>query len=253
MRLEGKLAVITAAASGMGRAGCELFAREGATIAAVDIDQKRLDEVVNAVNAAGGKAKGFCADLLKVEDSKRFIAETSDWMGGIDILWAHAGCPGPSGIENLDIDEYQKTIDLNVRTSVIAASEVVPHMRKRGGGSIVFTASMAGLVGSMLMPIYSAAKFAVVGLTKSLCQTLAPDRIRVNVVCPGLTDTPMLPDFMSRGGNVEESQKRYLAGVPMSRVGLPEEMAHAALWLASDDASYVTGVAIPVDGGYSAK
>ena len=126
-------------------------------------------------------------------------------------------------------------------------------MRKRGGGAIVFTASMAGLVGSMLMPVYSAAKFAVVGLTKSLAQTLAPDNIRVNVVCPGLTDTPMLPQFLSRGGNIEEWKKRYLAGVPMGRVGRPEEMANAALWLASDDASYATGVAIPIDGGYTAK
>ena len=177
MRLKGKLAVVTAAASGMGRAGCEIFAREGAKIAAVDIDQGRLDEVV----------------------------------------------------------------------------EVVPHMRARGGGGIMFTASIAGLVGSMLMPVYSAAKFAVVGLTKSLAQTLAPDNIRLNVVCPGLTDTPMLPQFMSRGGNIEESKKRYLAGVPMTRVGRPEEMANAALWLASDEASYVTGVALLIDGGYSAK
>ena len=238
----------------MGRAGCEIFAREGAKIAAVDIDPGRLDEVVEVVKRAGGKAKGFRADLLKIEDSKRFVAETSEWLGGIDILWAHAGCPGLAGIENIDIDEYQKSIDLNVRTSVIAASEVVPHMRARGGGAIMFTASMAGLVGSMLMPVYSAAKFAVVGLTKSLAQTLAPDNIRVNVVCPGLTDTPMLPQFMSRGGNIEESKKRYLAGVPMARVGRPEEMANAALWgLASDEASYVTGVALPIDGGYSAK
>lgn len=253
MRLKGKLVVITAAASGMGRAGCEIFAREGAKIAAVDIDQARLDETVEAVKRAGGEARGFLADLSKVEDSKRFIAETSAWLGGIDILWAHAGCPGPAGIENMNVDEYQKTMDLNVRTSVLAASEVVPHMRKRGGGSIIFTASMGGLVGSMLMPVYSAAKFAVVGLSKSLAQTLAPDKIRVNALCPGLTETPMLPQFMSRGGSVDEATKRYLVGVPMQRVGTAEEMAYAALFLASDEASYVTGIALPVDGGYTAR
>ena len=254
MRLKGKLAVITAAASGMGAAGCEIFAREGATVAAVDIDQDRLAEVVNRVGQAGGRAKGFVADLSTVEGSKKFIHDAAAWMGGIDILWAHAGCPGPAGIENMDVDAYQKTIDLNVRTSVLSASEVVPYMRKRGGGAIVFTASMAGLVGSMLMPVYSAAKFAVVGLTKSLAQTLAPDKIRVNVVCPGLVETPMLPQFMSRGGNVDEATIRYLVGVPMGRVGVANEIAKAALFLASDeDASYVTGVALPVDGGYTAR
>jgi NAD(P)-dependent dehydrogenase (short-subunit alcohol dehydrogenase family) len=253
MRLKGKLVVITAAASGMGRAGCEIFAREGAKIAAVDIDQGNLDDTVAAVKKAGGDIKGFTADLLKVEDSKRVIADTSAWLGGIDILWAHAGCPGPAGIENMDLEAYNKTMDLNVRVSVIQASEVVQHMRKRGGGSIIFTASMGGLVGSMLMPVYSAAKFAVVGLTKSLAQTLAPDKIRVNALCPGLTDTPMLPQFMSRGGSVDEATKRYLVNVPLQRVGKSEEMAYGALFLASDEASYVTGVALPVDGGYTAK
>jgi NAD(P)-dependent dehydrogenase (short-subunit alcohol dehydrogenase family) len=254
MRLKGKLAVITAAASGMGAAGCEIFAREGATVAAVDINKDRLDEVVTMIEKAGGKAKGFVADLSTVDGSRKFIHDAAAWMGGIDILWAHAGCPGPAGIENMDVDAYQKTIDLNVRTSVLSASEVVPYMRKRGGGAIVFTASMAGLVGSMLMPVYSAAKFAVVGLTKSLAQTLAPDNIRVNVVCPGLVDTPMLPQFMSRGGNVEDAKTRYLVGVPLGRVGVATEMAKAALFLASDeDASYITGVALPVDGGYTAR
>ena len=253
MRLKGKLAVITAAASGMGAAGCEIFAREGATIAAVDIEKDKLDEVVSRVEKAGGRAKGFVADLSTVDGSKTFIHEAAAWMGGIDILWAHAGCPGPAGIENMDVDAYQKTIDLNVRTSVLSASEVVPYMRKRKGGAIVFTASMAGLVGSMLMPVYSAAKFAVVGLTKSLAQTLAPDHIRVNVVCPGLVETPMLPQFMSRGGNVDDATKRYLVGVPMGRVGMATEIANAALFLASDEASYITGAALPVDGGYTAR
>jgi NAD(P)-dependent dehydrogenase (short-subunit alcohol dehydrogenase family) len=254
MRLKGKLAVITAAASGMGAAGCEVFAQEGATVAAVDIDEGRLAEVVGAVERAGGKAKGFVADLSTVEGSKQFIHDAAAWMGGIDILWAHAGCPGPAGIENMDVEAYQRTIDLNLRTSVLSASEVVPYMKQRGGGSIVFTSSMGGLVGSMLMPVYSAAKFAVVGLTKSLAQTLAPHRIRVNALCPGLVETPMLPQFMSRGGSVEESKNKYLVGVPMGRVGLPLEMAKAALFLASEqDASYVTGVALPVDGGYTAR
>ncbi len=256
MRLKNKLAVISAAASGMGRAGCELFAREGAKIAAVDINQKGLDEVVDAVKAAGGEARGFVADLSREEDCRRYIGEAADWLGGLDILWAHAGTPGPAAVEDIDIGEYDKAIMLNLTQALLSAGAAAPHMRRRGGGSVVFTASVSGLVGSMFSPVYSAAKFGVVGLTKSLAQRFAPDRIRVNVVCPGPTETPMLPQFVGRVNDpavIEENKRKLMAAIPLGRVGLPEEMAEAALWLASDHSSYVTGVALPVDGGFTAR
>ena len=132
----------------------------------------------------------------------------------------------------------------------------IPHMRSRGGGSVVFTASVSGLVGSMFSPIYSAAKFAVVGLTKSFALAFAKDGVRVNVVCPGLAETPMKSGFTSRSGNpveAEANEARLLANVPMGRLCRAEEAAQAALWLASDDASFVTGVALPVDGGFTAR
>src|SRR5690606_25205206 len=124
--------------------------------------------------------------------------------------------------------------------------EVAQHMRARGGGSLIFTASVSGLVGSMMSPIYSAAKFAVVGFTKSAAQRFAVDRIRVNVICPGLTETPMKQGFIGRSGNAEETaanERKLLAAIPMGRFGLAHEMADVALWLASDESSYVTGVA----------
>jgi NAD(P)-dependent dehydrogenase (short-subunit alcohol dehydrogenase family) len=256
MRLKSKLAVITAAASGMGRAGCEVFAREGATVFAVDIDARRLDEVVTSVTAAGGKCFGMVADLMDADNCRRVIAEAAARLGGIDIVWNHAGIPGLRDIENLDLAEYAKAMDLNVRTSLLMSGLAIPHMRRRGGGSLVFTASTAGLVGASVSPVYSAAKFAVVGMAKSLALRYATEKIRSNVVCPGPIDTPMFPQFFDPKASKEvaaEAQARTLAAIPMGRMGQAVEVANAALWLASDEASFVTGVALPVDGGFTAR
>jgi NAD(P)-dependent dehydrogenase (short-subunit alcohol dehydrogenase family) len=253
MRLAGKLAVITAAASGMGRAGVELFIREGARVVAVDVDAGKLHALVEDVRGKGGDVQAIVADLTQVEACKTFVDEAAALLGGIDILWNHAGMPGPAAIENLDLPAYETSLALNVTSGIIASGQVIGHMRKRGGGSIVFTASVSGIVGSMLSPIYSSQKFAVVGLTMSLAQRFAPDMVRVNAICPGPIDTAMLPGFLARdGGGANElaaNTQKVLSAIPMGRVGRPEEIAHAALWLASDDSSYVTGIALPVDGG----
>ena len=256
MRLKNKLAVITAAASGMGRAGCEIFAREGATVFAIDIDAKRLDDVVKTVEAAGGKAYGLVANLLDPDTCRRAIEDAAARMGGIDVLWNHAGIPGLRDIENLDLEEYAKAMDLNVRTGLLMTGTAIPHMRKRGGGSVVFTASTAGLVGASVSPVYSAAKFAVVGMGKSLALRYATEKIRVNVVCPGPIETPMFPQFFDPNASKEaaaEAQARTLAAIPMARMGQAAEVANAALWLASDESSFVTGIALPVDGGFTAR
>ena len=253
MRLAGTLAVITAAASGMGRAGVELFLREGATVAAVDINGAALADLVASAN---GKVIPVVADLSTAEGAKASIAEAAEKLGGIDVLWAHAGIPGPASVEDMDLAEYEKAMALNLTSAVIAGGEVARHMRARGGGSLIFTASVSGLVGSMFSPVYSAGKFGVVGLTMSLAQRFAADRIRVNVICPGPIDTPMLPGFIGRGDDkakAAENEKKLLSAIPLGRVGKASEIAHAALWLASDDASYVTGIALPVDGGYLSR
>jgi NAD(P)-dependent dehydrogenase (short-subunit alcohol dehydrogenase family) len=256
MRLAGKLAVVTAAASGMGRAGVELFLREGARVAAIDINADALAYLAAAMKEQGGSIETVRADLSRPEEMRASINEAAQKLGGIDVLWAHAGTPGPGGIENLDLREYEKAMSLNVTSAVLAAGEVIAHMRKRGGGSLIFTASVSGLVGSMFSPVYSAGKFAIVGLAKSLAQRFAVDGVRVNVVCPGLADTPMKIGFTGRSGDAAEAaanQARLLAAVPMGRLCRAEEVAHAVLWLASDDASFVTGVALPVDGGFTAR
>ncbi|RYY28813.1 MAG: SDR family oxidoreductase [Sphingomonadales bacterium] len=254
MRLDKKLAVITAAASGMGRAGAELFAREGAKIAAIDIDADALDALASDI----GRDRVFPiqADLSNSAEARSSINRAADALGGIDILWAHAGIPGPASVENLDLDEYELAMALNVTSATLAAGEVAQHMRHRGGGSLLFTSSVSGLVGSMLSPIYSTAKFAVVGLAKSLALQFAADGIRVNVICPGITHTPMMNGFLGRSGDpaeLAENEARFQAAIPLGRFAEASDIANAALWLASDEAGYVTGVALPVDGGYTCR
>ena len=254
MRLHGRLAIVTAAASGMGRAGVERFVREGARVAAIDIDPAALDALVAEFGA--DRVTPIVADLSTPEGARGSVDQAVAALGGADILWAHAGMPGPASVENLDLVAYQKTIDLNITAAALGAGQVAPHMRARGGGSIIFTASISGLVGSMMSPIYSAAKWGVVGLAKSLALALAPDNIRVNVVCPGLADTPMKLGFTGRSGDPAEAaanEAKIVAAVPLGRLVRAGEVADAALWLASDDASFVTGVALPVDGGFTAR
>lgn len=256
MRLNNKRAIITAAGSGMGRSGAELFAREGATVCVVDYNAENAAATVEAIKSAGGEAHAIVADLISEQECRRIVHESVKLMGGLDIFWAHAGEPGPGGIENLDMAAYQHALDLNVRSAVVSTGEAVPHLRKGNGPAILFTASISGLVGSQFSPIYSMAKFGMVGLTKSLALLLGPDGIRANIVCPGLVETAMLPDFLSRGGDsalVEQNKSKFVAAIPLGRVARPSEIAQSALWLCSDDASYITGVALPVDGGFTSR
>lgn len=254
MRLKNKLAIVTAAASGMGRAGVEHFVREGARVAAIDISAEALDALV--ADIGHDHVVPIVADLSTADGARDSIDRAVEMLSGADILWAHAGMPGPASVEDLDLAAYDKAIALNVTASALAAGRVAPHMRQRGGGAIVFTSSISGLVGSMMSPIYSAAKWGVVGLGKSLALAMAGDNIRVNVVCPGLADTPMKSGFTGRSGDPVEAaanEAKIVSAVPMGRLVKASEIADAVLWLVSDEASFVTGVALPVDGGFTAR
>ena len=260
MRMDGKIGIVTAAASGMGRAGALRFAREGARVAVVDIDGSGVKRIVDEITRAGGTAHGIVADLTNDDDSRRIVWETLNRFKGLDFVWNHVGHPGPAAVEGIDLGMFDVAIDLNLRTVLITTEAAIPEIRARGGGSLLFTASTSGLVGSGFSPVYSMCKFGVVGFVKSLALRLAKDNIRVNAICPGPIDTPMLRVFVARpdqkstaGLDPEELvQKRAHGSVPLGRTGTPDEIANAALFLLSDEASFVTGAALPVDGGVTA-
>ncbi|GAA4671953.1 SDR family NAD(P)-dependent oxidoreductase [Gordonia humi] len=256
MRLADKKIMITAAASGMGRAGVDLFTREGATVAAVDRDGPALERLVDEVTAAGGKVEAFVADLSDAAATGDVFDRSVEWLGGLDGFWSHAGMPGPSDVEDFDLDHFRTVTDLNITQHTILSGRAVTAMKENGSGSIVFTSSAVALVGSLQSPVYSSVKAALVGLTKGLAVRYATDGIRVNSICPSMVATPMLyNDFMKSDGRFtkEETEARFVSAIPMGRPGRPEEIAHAALWLLSDDASFVTGIAMPVDGGLVAR
>jgi NAD(P)-dependent dehydrogenase (short-subunit alcohol dehydrogenase family) len=257
-RLPGKLGIVTAGASGMGRAGAIRFAEEGAAIAVVDIDRAKAEATVADITGSGGKAIAIVADLTKDDAAKGVVAEAVERLGGIDFVWNHCGHPGPSAFEDIDMALFDLAMDLNVRSAVVITAASIPHMRKRGGGSFVFTSSGAGIVGSPFSPVYSAAKFGVIGLMRALAKRYGRENIRCNAICPGAVDTPMLrvfqqrPDAAKTDVDVEEVIAKFGTANPMGRNGRPEEIASAALFLISDEASYVNGAVLAVDGGMTA-
>jgi NAD(P)-dependent dehydrogenase (short-subunit alcohol dehydrogenase family) len=259
MRLQNKIGIVTAAGSGMGRAGVIRFAKEGAKVAVVDVDGKSVDDVVKEITAAGGTAIGIAADLREDANAKRIVRETAKHFGGLDFVWNHLGHPGPASVEGLDMADFALAVDLNLRSQIVTTEAALPEIKARGGGSLLYTASTSGLQGSIFSPVYSAVKFGVVGFARALAKRVAKDGVRVNVICPGATDTPMLrvfvarPDQQSTMGRDPEQLVAQRAGQnPMGRPARPEEIANAALFLISDEASFITGVALPVDGGTTA-
>lgn len=259
MRLQGKIGLVSAAASGMGRAGAIRFAREGAAVGVVDIDEAGVAAVVEEIEAAGGRAKGIVADLTKEEECRRIVRETASAFGGLDFVWNHVGHPGPASVEGADMADFDLALNLNNRSVFVTTDAAIPELRARGGGSLLYTASTSGLMGSQFSPVYSMAKFGIVGFVRALAKRLAKDGIRVNAVCPGPVDTPMLrvfvarPDQQSTQGKDKEELVRTRGGqTPMGRPAQPDEIANAALFLISDEASFVTGAALPVDGGATA-
>jgi NAD(P)-dependent dehydrogenase (short-subunit alcohol dehydrogenase family) len=258
MRLAGKIGIVTAAASGMGRAGALRFAKEGASVAVVDLDAAGVEAVVGQITASGGKAIGLTGDLTKDDFARDIVRQTANTFGGLDFVWNHVGHPGPAAIEGIDMADFEIAVALNLRTVLVTTEAAIPEMRARGGGALLYTASTSGLVGSGFSPVYSMAKFGVVGFVRSLAKRLAPEKIRVNAICPGPIDTPMLRVFVARPDQQSPTQDKEALivqrsqQIPMKRTGKPEEIANAALFLVSDEASFVSGAALPVDGGATA-
>lgn len=258
-RLQGKSGLITASGSGMGRAGALRFAQEGAAVAVVDNSAERAEAVVQEITAAGGRAIALVGNLREDDFARAIVAETIQAFGRIDFAWNHLGIPGPGRFEDLDMADFDLALDLNLRSVTVTTAAALPHMRAQKKGAVLFTSSVAGIIGSHNSPIYSASKFAVVGMMKSLAKRVAKDGVRVNAISPGTVDTPMLRTFMSlpdakvpEGTDVEDLVRKRAQVNPMGRAAAPEEIAAAALFMISDEASFVTGANLVVDGGATA-
>jgi len=254
-RFTGKVALITGAAGGIGRAAAVRFAGEGANVALVDLADSALDETVKAVADAGGTALPIAADVSKAADVQRYVAEAVRRFGGVDCFFNNAGIEGFIGsmLEYPD-DIFDRVIAVNLKGVFLGMKHVAPALLARGGGSIVNTASVAGLRGSGTLIAYVASKHAVVGMTRSAAQELGRRGVRVNAVCPSPIETRMMR-ALERGLNPDapELVKEQMAQRnPMGRYGEPEEVAALAAFLCSDDASFINGGIYPIVGGSTA-
>ncbi len=250
MRLDGKVALITGAASGIGRESAILFSREGARVVCVDIDAKGLDGTLDLI-AEGGEAIAITADVAKAADCQRMVATAEERFGELHILFNNAGIMDSGDDDAVNTDEavFDRTIAVNVKGVFLGCKFGIPAIRRAGGGAIINTASFVAVVGAATPQLaYTASKGAVLALTRELAVIHAREGIRVNALCPGPLRTELLMKFL----NTEEKRQRRLVHVPMGRFGEAAEMAQAALWLASDESSFTTGSTFMVDGGLTA-
>jgi NAD(P)-dependent dehydrogenase (short-subunit alcohol dehydrogenase family) len=249
MQLTSKVALITGAASGIGCATAELFAREGAAVVIADVNEYAGQAAADKIASGGGKAVFQSADVTRDADCLRIVERAIREFGKIDILFNNAGIMRRATVLDLKEEDWDRVMAVNVKSIYLLSREVIPYMQKVGGGSIINTASGWGLSGGPKAAVYCASKGAVVLLTKAMAVDHGPANIRVNCICPGDTDTAMLRGEAKQVGADEANFMADAAKRPLGRVGLPEEVARAALYLASDASSFVTGTALVVDGG----
>ena len=251
MRLENKVALITGAGSGIGRESALLFAREGAAIVVADVTEGPAQETVELVKKAGGRAAAVRADVSKAADSEQMIAFAEKTFGKLNVLFNNAGIMHGKDDDAISTDEaiWDLTMNINAKGVFFGCKYGIPALRRAGGGSVINTASFVALLGAATPQIaYTASKGAVLALTRELAVIHAREGIRVNALCPGPLKTKLLMDFL----DTEEKKQRRLVHIPMGRFGEAAEIARAALFLASDESSYVTGTEFLVDGGLTA-
>lgn len=252
-RLEGKVALITGGASGIGEATAKLFAREGAKVVVADVQTEKGKAVVAAIKAAGGEATFVRVNVVREGDAKRMVEFTAKKYGRLDILFNNAGVENPKPEVETSVAEWDKVMDVNVKGVFLGTKYAVPEMKKNGGGSIINTSSIFGLVGSPGFAAYHASKGAVRLLTKSTALAHAADNIRCNSICPGVIETPMFAQVLSEAPNPDTARAEWMENEPIGRFGRPDDIAYGALYLASNESSYVTGTELVIDGGYTAR
>jgi NAD(P)-dependent dehydrogenase (short-subunit alcohol dehydrogenase family) len=251
MKLQGKTAIITGAAAGIGAASAELFASAGANVVAVDLEWSTLEQVAQRIAAAGGSCTPMRGDVSRRAEVQNVIAAAIEKFGRVDILFNNAGIVTPGKIEAISEDQWDCDMAVNVKSVYLFCHELIPHFRQRGGGVILNTASATALRAVADRASYTATKAAIVGLTKSMAVDCVGDNIRVNCLCPGTVDTPSLAQRLAAFPDPAAARKNFMARQPLGRFGKAEEVAYAALYLVSDEAAFVTGTAFAIDGGMS--
>jgi NAD(P)-dependent dehydrogenase (short-subunit alcohol dehydrogenase family) len=254
MRLAEKVALITGAGSGMGKAASLLFANEGAAVAVVDIDEKLANEVAKEITSQGGKAFALRADVSNPADAEKMVEETVKRFGKLNVLYNNAGIEGEANLTaRFSVEGFDRVIAINLRGVWLGMKYAIPHMIQAAGGSIINTSSTAGISGVRGGCAYAAAKHGVIGLTKSAALEYGRRNIRVNAICPGPIATPLLERIAAYQKSREVTVQSMGANTPVGRPGAPDEIAKVALFLASDESSYANGGVFPIDGGQSAS
>ncbi len=252
MRLGGAAAIVTGAAGGIGEAIAERFARAGASVLLVDRNEELLAAATSRLAADGGTVAPLAADVSRSADVVGMVEEAVNRFGGLDVLCNNAAITVPKRVEQLSEEEWDEVQAVDLKAIFLTSKHAVPRMRLRGGGAIVNVASVDAYVAEPGIPAYCAAKGGVLNLTRALALDHAADGIRVNCVCPGMTDTPLLRSFMAETSDGGEALRRRLRRVPLGRLVEPAEVAAAVEFLASHEASAITGAVLTVDGGLTA-
>ncbi|MDE0686875.1 MAG: glucose 1-dehydrogenase [Candidatus Poribacteria bacterium] len=248
MRLKDKVAIVTGAASGIGKATAILFAEHGAKIVVADIDEDRANQTVAVIQDAGNEAIYIQTDVTLSENTEKMVRETLNTYGKLDILLSSAGIAMRLPVGDLPEEDWHRCLDVNLTGVYLCAKAAIPAMLENGGGSIINLSSIYGLVGADVRAAYVASKGGVTNLTRGMALDYAEDNIRVNCICPGFVETPLVAGVIKTPEEYQSLGDRH----PMRRLAQPEEIAYGALYLASDESAFVTGIALPIDGGYTA-